>query len=260
MEYITKQLTIELAGGSNWVEFVKWSFDGKYLATTSGKFLKIWTKEGSLVSEYKDVDSTITGICWKKDSSELIISGYGGIKFLKPQSATPHQIFAWKNSMISLSWSPDEKFIGAGTQDAKVHFWEVPYIQNSDFEMTGYPGKIRAMSWDSTSDYFALSSLEQIVVWKFAGKPPLGAAPLDLNGHTHKVTQLLFQNNHKVLASGDISGKVLYWYVGHLNFPFAESQTNSEITFMTWSHDDAELAVGTKDGELIVFEMESLIG
>lgn len=250
-----RTLLATLNGGNQWVENIKWSHDGKYIASTAGKYLKIWSSEGVLVSEYKDIDSSITGLCWKKDSSEIVFSGYGGIKFIKPEAINPHQIFAWKNSMISLTWSPDEKFIGAGTQDAKVHFWELPYIQDSDFEMDGYPGKIRSISWDSKAEYMALCSLEQIVVWKFAGKSPIGATPIILAGHSQKVTKILFQNHSNILASADVEGKIFFWYPGKLNQYFGEAHAQSEITHLLWSRNDTELIVGTKEGKLMVFEL-----
>ena len=75
-----------------------------------------------------------------------------------------------------------------------------------------------------------------------------------LKAHLNKITSLKFQNKEKVLASGDNTGLVLMWYPTMSEEFIAGATLKSEVTKLSWSPDDSQLAVGTKDGEIVILE------
>jgi WD40 repeat protein len=245
-----------LEGGSSWVEHAQWSPDGEYFASASGRILRIWSKDGEMLNEYKEEASTISALYWKSDSTEIIYACYGGVKFIRKTENNSYETLPWQNSMISLFWSPDSKFICAGTQDNCLHVWPLPYKLKSDFQMSGYPNKIKNITWDSESKYMATPSAEDVVLWKFAGQLPIGTRPQKLSGHHFKISTLQFQNRGKYLATGDINGEVLLWYPEEVvDTSISKLNLNSEISAINWAPNDMRLAIGTRNGLVVLAEI-----
>jgi WD40 repeat protein len=244
----------ELKGGALWTEHVKWSPNGQYLATASGRFLNIWSVDGDLILSAGDHESTISAVSWRSDSETIATTCYGSVRFFSISKKINYETLFWQNSMISLAWSNDQKFIVAGTQDARVHFWPLPYLAEQDLEMSGYPGKVKNLAWDFKSSLLATESFNQIVVWKFNGKAPVGQTPLMLEGHEGKVTSLRFQHKEDLLISGDNKGNVLFWIPSITHMALAGANTKSEVTATSWSPDDSQVAIGTREGEILILD------
>ena len=247
----------ELQGGSHWVEHVHWSPNGKYFASASGKILRLWSAQGELLHEYIETGSSIASLCWKADSSEMAYACYGGVKMIKVEEKEPYQTLPWQNSMISLFWSPDSKFICAGTQDNCIHVWPLPYVLKSDFQMSGYPGKLRNMAWDSEAKFLATPNDAELILWKFAGKIPIGTAPLKLSGHSTKISALQFQHKGKLLASADVEGRVVLWYPESSDKPVLKWKIDNELTSLMWAPNDLQLAIGSKNGEIVIMDIRA---
>jgi WD40 repeat protein len=130
----------------------------------------------------------------------------------------------------------------------------MPYIPESDFEMSGYPSNVKHLSWSSDSSFLATNGYDDLILWKFAGKSPVGQKPLFLKGHKKRVSFLQFQNNEKLIASGDTDGNVLFWQPEVNLQPLEAIKVNSEVSCLSWSPDDVQLAVGTRNGEIIILE------
>ncbi|MBA2613074.1 MAG: hypothetical protein H0U95_13980 [Bacteroidetes bacterium] len=237
-----------------WVEHATWSFDGKYFAVSAGNTLKVFNKEGILIFEYDKHESTVSGIEWRSDSMAFATACYGGVRLFEIDKQQPYKFLEWKNSMLSLSWSPDDQYIACGTQDSRVHFFPLPYTDGADFEMNGYKGKVKILNWTNDAKYFLTNCWDEIVVWKFAGKSPQGQSPITLNGHLSKITQAEFQNRNTFLASGDDSGMVLFFDVEIGDKFITGIKLQNPISKIEWSADDNLLAVGTAHGEIIIME------
>ncbi len=110
--------------------------------------------------------------------------------------------FAWKGSILTLAWSPDGRYLVHGDQDATVHFWVL--ASGKDYQMWGYPTKVRELAWDHTSRYLATGGGPVVVVWDYAGKGPQSSKPLMLEAHEDFLSALAFQHTGPLLASGGI--------------------------------------------------------
>ncbi len=242
-----------LRAGEHWTEHVKWSPDGNYLAAASGRIVTIWDNQGRELYKSGNNNSTITALSWKRDSKALAFGCYGGVTMIDVETKKI-ELLVWKNSLISLSWSPDGKFLCAGTQDQRIHFWELPNNPEIDCEMSGYTSKVKELSWDSQSKYLASNCYNEIIVWEVNGKAPLKQTPIIHRGHNVKINSLLFQNDSYVLASGDDRGFVLFWDPDESNDFLAGTKLPEAISTMCWSGDDYSLAVGTKEGAVVLID------
>jgi WD40 repeat protein len=148
--------------------------------------------------------------------------------------------------MLVLAWSPDAKHIAAGGQDSSVHFWRL--ADGDDLQMTGYPTKVRELSWDASSRYLATGGGPTPCIWDFAGEGPAGSHPLQFEAHEDNVTCLAFQHRGGFLASAGEDGLVALWHPGKQLGTLAVAKHADAVSQLAWSPDDRQLAVGTAMG------------
>jgi WD40 repeat protein len=250
----TGQLHMTLDGGAAWVERVTWSPDGTLLAAAAGKKVRLWNTAGHPIQEYGDHPSTVADIQWKPGTLELATASYGQIALFHPDQAEPVRALNWKGSQLVLAWSPDGKHLATGDQDSTVHFWIME--TGEDLMMSGYPVKVRELSWDYTSRFLATGGGALPCVWDVSGKGPAGTKPLQFEGHTANVRGLAFQHSGPLLASGGADGQVILWHPGKQKRPLAQAQTGSASTQLAWSPDDQRLGVGTDRGTVRVYVLK----
>jgi WD40 repeat protein len=246
-------LVKELPCGSEWVEHIAWSDNGRLLATAAGRRLKVWSKDGELVREYPDHPNTIAAIAWKRGAEDLVSACYGQLQFWVPDKAESIRTFSWKGSMLSLAWSPDGRYLCHGNQDATVHFWIVK--TGKDLQMWGYPIKIRELAWDYRSRYLATGGGSSITVWDCSGKGPANTKPTVLDFHRAPVTHFAYQHAGGVLASGCDQGQLAIWKPSKRKEPDAIAQLPASITGVSWSPKDDLFAAISEDGSVAVYRL-----
>ena len=245
-------------GGAAWVESLAWSNRGDYLATSAGKFLRIWDfRKGSLVSSamraFSPQISTIASMGWKPGPADVLAScGYNGLYFWSNDRSEPIQVFPWKGSMLTLVWSPDGKYIATGNQDSTIQFWNM--ATGKELRMWGYPSKITTLSWDCKSRYLASGGSATPVVWDCSGTGPANTRPITLDFHGTLLTQLAFQSEGSILASGCTEGMVATWRPGKTEVPLATAHLGNAVSRFAWSFSNNRLAVGTANGEVHLFK------
>lgn len=249
----TFELIASHASGTAWSECAVWSPDGQYCVVGTGPRIALIHANGSLVYRSERHESTVSSISWHPESSSFATACFGGVRIFGLSNSEPIQFMSWKNSMISLSWSPDGKFIGCGTQDARIHFFPLPYQKGEDFEMSGYQGKVKILDWDHRAQYLLTNCGTEIVVWPFAGKAPTDLVPWTLDDHRHKVTAIRNQHQGNCFVSADDGGSIrFYRSEGEDLYNYGGYNTGVSITCLTWSPDDQLLALGTTSGEVLV--------
>ena len=250
------EATHSLDGGAAWVEHLSWSGGEKpILASAAGRKLKLWNAVGELVREYPDHQSTISGLQWQPREKQLASITYGGVTLWDPQQSEALQRLEWQGSSLVIEWSPDGKHIATGDQDSTVHFWIMS--TSEDLQMTGYPTKVRELSWDATSRYLATGGGQEVTVWDCSGRGPAGTKPITLSGHQDFLSVVRFQHRGKLLASGGTDGLVNVWQLrGNLRSRAVhEADLTSGVTNLVWSPNDQYIAVGDESGGVSVLSI-----
>lgn len=242
--------------GTGWVETVRWSPDGRVLAATCGRALHLFDVTGQPLGRFAGHESTVSVLSWRADSAALATGCYSAARmFAVPLPGTelqPYETLAWKNSMISLAWNADGRYLAAGTQDAKIHFWMLPYEPESDLEMAGYSSKVKELSWHGAGEWLASNCGTELVLWDASGEGPAGRRPVVLRGHAGRVQRLCYQYQGGLLASADETGEVVLWQPARTRAPLAGQELGSAVSCLRWSPNDSRLAIGTAKGRVAI--------
>jgi WD40 repeat protein len=222
-----------LPGTAPWAEHVAWSPDGAHVATASGRVVRVWTASGDPVCESEPHASTITGLTWNNVGTELASACYSGVHLWPARAGARAKHLPWKGSLISLARSPNDKVIACGTQECSVHFWRLP--DGRDSEMTGFPAKPRALSWEASGKLLAASGDATITVWSFERKGPEGTEPAELQAHQGLCTALAFHPKRPVLASGSEDTGVILWNPRMSPAPQAFGFLEDHVTALAWT-------------------------
>ncbi len=251
----TGEQSLELDGGAAWVERVAWNRDGSLLATAAGKKVRVWDwPSGKLVQEYAEHASTVADLAWEPGAGRLSVGVYGGVFHYDPTKSEADEHYEWRGSPLKLAWSPDGKMLAHGNQDASVHFW---YAHDSqELNMSGYPSKIRELSWDFRSRYLATGGGNAVCIWDCSGTGPEGSTPNMMPAQSGTVSAVMWQRRGTLLASGDTNGRVCLWQPANRT-PLVGGATfeGTEISALTWSRDDKQLALGSGIGAVGVFRV-----
>lgn len=249
---------LALEAGADWVERVAWSPSGQYLACAAGRHLTIWdfNDPSHPHQRFAPQQSTIADIAWKpcrENSHENILAscGYNGLAFWSPTNPEPTRKFDWKGSMLALAWSPDGKYIATGNQDSTIQFWNIESAK--ELHMSGYRAKIREISWDCSSRFLATGGSATAVVWDCSGKGPAGSTPRLLDYHSSLLTQLAFQHNGSLLASGCNEGLLALWRA-HGETLLATAHLGSAITQISWAPSNRRFVAGSASGMLTMID------
>lgn len=250
----TGAVRFTLDGGAAWVERLAWSPDGNVLATAAGKKVRLWNPTtGEQLREYANHSGTVADLAWKPNANLLAVVAYGAVSVYDPTEAEAAQVFEWKGSALRLAWSPNGVMLAHGNQDASVHFWYAD--SGKELHMSGYPAKVRELSWDFTSRFLATGGGDAVCVWDCGGKGPEGTQPNMLSGHS-TVSAVAWQRRGFLLASGDDQGRLILWQPANRT-PLIGGATfeGTDITAVAWSPDDKLLAVGSGAGTVGVFKV-----
>lgn len=243
-----------LISEDGWFEHISIGKDGSILFVAKGKTLYILEQKNqiyTLVKKDSSFNSTISDILFNHDA--FLVSNYGGVREYKIEDLKNFTLFEWKTSLLTTSWSPDKKYIAAGTQENAIHFWPYPFEKEQDFQIGGFQNKVTKMIWTKDAFQFAVNGYEDVHIWDFSEGPPTGKKPLTLHCGFGKIIDIHYSGN--ILVAATETGFIFYFVPDtHERFVLIQS-ADGEITCISMKEDESELFVGTRSGNLYSFEI-----
>jgi WD40 repeat protein len=237
-----------------WFEHIAISEDGSILFVAKGKTLYISQQNNNifeLVEKDDSFSSTISDILYSHNA--FLVSNYGGIREYSTRDIKKHNLFEWKTSLLSTSWSPDKKYIVAGTQENAIHFWPYPFEFEKDFQISGYHSKVTKMIWSKDATNFVVNCDEDVQMWDFSDGPPTGKRPITLRCGFGKIVDIYYKRYLLVAAT---EKGFIFYFIPDTSERFISIQSvDGEITCISINEDESELYVGTKTGRFYALEI-----
>jgi WD40 repeat protein len=228
-----------------WIDNVALHADGA-VAWSAGKTAFVRDRKGEEKSF--EVPSTVGGLAFAPKGMRLAIAHYNGVTLWFPNMAGSAQFLEWAGSHLAVAFSPDNKFLVTAMHEPAMHGWRL--ADNKHMRMTGYPGRVRSMSWSAGGRALATSGADSVIVWPFAGKDgPMGKAPAMLAPLQARVTQVACHPREDILAAGYSDGTVLMVRMHDGAEILVHRNEGAPVSALAWNAKGTLLAFAAEDGE-----------
>jgi WD40 repeat protein len=229
-----------------WIDHVALGPDGA-IAWSSGKTAFVQTKKGERTL---DVASTVGGLAFAPKGFRLAIAHYHGASLWFPSTDAKPEFLEWKGSHLGVIWSPDGKFLITTMQEPAMHGWRL--ADNKHMRMSGYPMRVRAMSFSHDGKLLATSGAEAVIMWLFGTKDgPMGKEPRMFAPAREgsRVTCVACHPTRDAVAAGYSDGMVVMTRISDSAEILVRGPEGGEVTAIAWRPDGAALAFGTDEGK-----------
>jgi WD40 repeat protein len=228
------------------------------VAYSHGKTATVVMSDGK-AREFTEARS-IEGVAFAPKGLRIAVSRYNGVTLHWAGTNGAPVDLEWKGAHTLVSFSPDGRFLVTAMQENALHGWKLdtkPGEEARHMRMTGYPAKIKSMSWSAKGKWLASSGAPAAIVWPFAAKDgPMGKAPLELGTRANiLVTSVAFHPAEDVLAIGFIDGMILGVRIDDQKEALLRRPGKGAISGMSWSPSGKLLAFASEAGDCGVVDI-----
>jgi WD40 repeat protein len=188
-----------------WIDNVAVHPDGAF-AWSAGK--TAFVRSGRGEDKSLDAPSTVGGLAFAPKGLRLAVAHYNGVTLWFPNMAAKPDVLEWAGSHLGVVFSPDNKFLVTAMHEAALHGWRLADTRH--MRMTGYPGRVRSMSWSAGGKALATSGADTVILWPFGSKDgPMGKEPAMLAPLKARVSMVACHPKQDILAAGYSDGTIL---------------------------------------------------
>jgi WD40 repeat protein len=228
-----------------WIDNVALHNDGA-VAWSSGKTAFVRSVKGEEKSH--EVKSTVGGLAFAPKGLRLAISHYNGVSLWFPNMAAAPEGLEWAGSHLGVTFSPDNKFLITAMHEPALHGWRLADARH--MRMTGYPSRVRSMSWNGGGKLLATSGADTVIIWPFASKDgPMGKEPAMLAPVPARVSAVACHPREDILAAGYTNGTILMVRITDGAEILVRRNDDEAVTALGWSADGSLLAFAVGDGK-----------
>lgn len=234
-----------------WIDTLATGPDGA-IAWGSGRqaFVRL-PNGGEKVLEH---ERAVTGLAFAHKGLRLAASRYNGVSLWFPATDAAATSLEWKGSHIAVTFSPDGRYVVTAMQENALHGWTLP--EGKHMRMSGYPGKVKSVSWSPKGRYLATSGAELAVCWPFHYKDgPMGKQPLQLGPRNVPTSAVACHPTEDVVAIGYRDGVVVAVRFSDGNEAALRGPGDGPVTALAWDKPGNRLAFGTEEGAAGVIDL-----
>ncbi len=205
-------------------------------------------------------DRTIEGLAFAPKGLRIALARYNGASLHWVGGTAKPVDLEWKGAHAITTFSPDGRFLVTSMQENALHGWKLDGKPGGDMKhmrMTGYPAKIRSLSWSAKGRWLASSGAPSAIVWPFSAKDgPMGKAPLEL-GHRSDalVMTVACHPVEDLVALGYADGMVLAVRFADNREALLRRPGKGPISALAWSPTGRLLAFGSEAGDCGVIDI-----
>ncbi len=201
-------------------------------------------------------ERTIEGLAFAPKGMRLAIARYDGVELLWITTQNPPQFLEWKGAHIGVMFSPDGKYVVSTMQENALHGWRLS--DSKHMQMTGYPAKVKSLSFSHKTKWLASSGAPTAVTWPFTGKDgPMGKSPKELGSMGNKlVTHVSCHPSEEVVAIGYEDGMIMAVRIEDGKEAILRPEGEGSVSTLGWEKSGTRLAFGTQTGEAGVVSLK----
>jgi WD40 repeat protein len=234
-----------------WIDNVALHADGA-VAWSAGKTAFIRSGKGEEKS--LDVSSTVGGLAFAPKGLRLAVAHYNGVTLWFPNMAAKPEVLEWAGSHLGVVFSPDNKFVITAMHEPALHGWRL--ADTKHMRMTGYPGRVRSMSWSVGGKSLATSGADSVIMWPFANKDgPMGKQPAMLAPLEARVSTVACHPKQDILAAGYSDGTLLMVRLNDGAEILVRRNGAAPVTALAWNAKGTTLAFAAEDGDAGMLEL-----
>src|SRR6202790_3565539 len=167
--------------------------------------------------------------------------------------AAKPDVLEWAGSHLSVTFSPDNKFLVTAMHEPALHGWRL--ADNRHMRMTGYPGRVRSVSWSAGGKALATSGADSVILWPFASKDgPMGKEPAMLAPLQARVTTVACHPRQDILAAGYSDGTILMVRLEDGAEILVRRRGPAPVAALAWNAKGTLLAFADEEGDAGMLE------
>ncbi len=228
-----------------WIDNAALHPDGAF-AWSAGK--TAFVRSGKSEDKSIDAPSTVGGLAFAPKGLRLAVAHYNGVSLWFPNMAAKPEILEWAGSHLAVTFSPDNKFLVTAMHEPALHGWRL--ADNRHMRMTGYPGRVRSMSWSAGGKALATSGADTVILWPFASKDgPMGKEPAMLAPLQARVSAVACNPKQDIFAAGYSDGTVLMVRMEDGAEILVRRNGPAAVAALAWNAKGTQLAFAAEDGD-----------
>ena len=235
-----------------WIDRVALGPDG-VIAWSAGKQAFVRTVKGEIKS--LDLPSSVGGLAFAPKGLRLAVAHYNGVTLWFPNMVATAEVLEWAGSHLAVTFSPDNKFLVTAMHEPALHGWRL--ADHRHMRMSGYPGRVRSMSWSAGGKALATSGADAVIMWPFASKDgPMGKEPAMLAPLQARVSMVACHPKQDILAAGYSDGTILMVRLGDgAEILVRRRNGDAPVAALAWNGKGTLLAFAAEDGDAGLLEL-----
>ena len=234
-----------------WIDNVALHPDGA-VAWSAGK--TAFVRSGRAEEKSLDVPSTVGGLAFAPKGLRLAVAHYSGVTLWFPNMAAKPEFLEWAGSHLGVVFSPDNKFLVTAMHEPALHGWRLADARH--MRMTGYPGRVRSMSWSVGGKALATSGADAVIMWPFGSKDgPMGKEPAMLAPLQARVSMVACHPKQDILAAGYSDGTILMVRLSDGAEILVRRNGTAPVSALAWNSKGTLLAFAAEDGDAGLLEL-----
>ena len=228
-----------------WVDNVALHPDGA-VAWSVGKTAFVRSDKNG--DKFFEVPSTVGGLAFAPKGLRLAIAHYNGVTLWFPNMAANGEFLEWAGSHLGVTFSPDNRFLVTAMHEPALHGWRL--ADNRHMRMSGYPGRVKSMSWSAGGKFLATSGADMVIMWPFASKDgPMGKEPTMLAPLQVRVSAVACHPKQDILACGYSDGTILMVRLEDGAEILVRKNGTAAVVALGWNAKGTLLAFSDEEGE-----------
>ncbi|WP_105427482.1 WD40 repeat domain-containing protein [Neorhizobium tomejilense] len=227
------------------------------VAYAHGKSSFVKQSDGTL-KEFPE-ERSVEGLAFAGKGLRIAAARYNGVSLHWVGTNAPPVDLEWKGAHNVVTFSPDGRFLVTTMQENALHGWKLDGKpgENRHMRMTGYPAKVKSLSWSPKGKWLASSGAPAAIVWPFSAKDgPMGKAPQELGTRANiMVTSVAFHPAEEVLAIGFIDGMILGVRLADAKEALLRRPGKGGITGLSWSANGKLVAFASDAGDCGIIDI-----